>query len=236
MSVSAHGIRTAGMIMGSEGMQSKSLWWVGLFAVAMAYLESAVVVYLRKLYGISDLILSVPPFDPQIGAIELGRELATLVMLLTVGWAAGTRFQSRLGFSVFAFGVWDIFYYIWLRVFIGWPQTVFDPDLLFLLPLPWWGPVLAPVLIALLMVIVGALAVIKDEHGLRLLPSFMDWATLAGGILTVLYTFMADALAALPADTQTLSQLRPPSLTGLFMWLGLRCWHFLYGVWANQRT
>ena len=63
--------------MGSEGMQSKSLWWVGLFAVAMAYLESAVVVYLRKLYGISDLILSVPPFDPQIGAIELGRELAT---------------------------------------------------------------------------------------------------------------------------------------------------------------
>src|SRR3990172_5513987 len=116
-------------------MQSKNLWWVGLFAIAMAYLESGVVVYLRRLYGINDLILSVPPFDPQIGAIELGRELATLVMLLAMGWVAGKKFQSRLGFAVFAFGVWDIFYYIWLRVFIGWPQTAFDPDLLFLLPL-----------------------------------------------------------------------------------------------------
>ncbi len=202
-------------------MQSKSLWWVGLFAIAMAYLESAVVVYLRRIYGISDLILSVPQFDPQIGAIELGRELATLVMLLTVGWAAGKRFQSRLGFSVFAFGVWDIFYYIWLRVFIGWPQTVFDPDLLFLLPLPWWGPVLAPVLIALLMVIVGALAVIKDEHGLRLLPSFMDWAILAGGVLIMLYAFMADALAALPTNAQTLGQLRPSEFNWSVYLVGL---------------
>ncbi len=190
-------------------MQSKSLWWVGLFAIAMAYLESAVVVYLRRIYGISDLILSVPPFDPQIGAIELGRELATLVMLLTVGWVAGRKFQSRLGLAIFAFGVWDIFYYIWLRVFIGWPQTLLDPDLLFLLPLPWWGPVLSPILIAALMVIGGALAVTKDEHELRLLPSFMDWALLIGGIQTILYTFMADALSALPADARTLNQLRP---------------------------
>lgn len=196
--------------MGSEGMQSKSLWWVGLFAVAMAYLESAVVVYLRKLYGISDLILSVPPFDPQIGAIELGRELATLVMLLTVGWAAGTRFQSRLGFSVFAFGVWDIFYYIWLRVFIGWPRTLLDPDLLFLIPLPWWGPVLAPVLIAALMIAGGVLAVINDDRRqttVRLQPA--EWAVFIAGNLAMLYAFMSDALAALPADTQTLSQLRP---------------------------
>jgi hypothetical protein len=208
---------------------SKSLLWIGLFAVAMAYLESAVVVYLRRLYGINDLILSVPPFDPQIGAIELGRELATLVMLLAMGWVAGKKFQSRLGFAVFAFGVWDIFYYIWLRVFIGWPQTAFDPDLLFLLPLPWWGPVLSPVLIAALMVIGGALAVIKDERELHLVPSFMDWAILAGGIQTVLYTFTADALSALPADVQTLSQLRPSEfnwpvyLVGLAM-LALFVW------------
>lgn len=91
---------------------AKPLLWVGLYAIAMAYLESAVVVYLRRLYGISDLILSVPPFDPQIGAIELGREAATLVMLLAVGWVSGKKFQSRLGFAIFAFGLWDIFYYI----------------------------------------------------------------------------------------------------------------------------
>ena len=111
-------------------MKAKKLWWVGLFAVVMAYLESAVVVYLRRMYGISDLILNVPPFDTQIGAIELGRELATLVMLLTLGWVAGKRFQSRLGIAIFALGVWDIFYYIWLMVFIGRPQTLLVPNLL----------------------------------------------------------------------------------------------------------
>lgn len=191
-------------------MQSKNLWWVGLFAIAMAYLESAVVVYLRRIYGISDLILHVPPFDPQIGAIELGRELATLIMLLTVGWVAGRKFKSRLGFAVFAFGLWDIFYYIWLRVFIGWHRTLLDPDLLFLIPLPWWGPVLAPVLIAALMIAGGVLAVINDDRRqttVRLQPA--EWAVFIAGNLAMLYAFMSDALAALPADTQTLSQLRP---------------------------
>lgn len=182
----------------------KQILWVALFAIAMAYLESAVVVYLRRLYGISDLMLNVPLFDPQIGAIELGRVLATLVMLLAVGWAAAKEFQSRLGFYIFAFGVWDIFYYIWLKVFIGWPGSIRNPDLLFLIPLPWWGPVLAPVLIAILMVAGGALAVLGVERGdtIRLKPT--EWVFLIVENLVMLHTFMADSLAILPADSQTL--------------------------------
>jgi len=78
-----------------SSMQTRKLLWVGLFAIAMAYLEAAVVVYLRRVYGITDLMLSVPPFDPQIGAIEFGRELSTLVMLLSVGIIAGQNLQSR---------------------------------------------------------------------------------------------------------------------------------------------
>jgi len=78
-------------------------------------------------------------------------------MLLSIGWIAGNMFQSRVAFAFITFGLWDIFYYIWLRVFIGWPQSILEPDLLFLIPLPWWGPVLSPVLIALLMVIGGIL-------------------------------------------------------------------------------
>ena len=74
-------------------------------------------------------------------------------MLLAVGWIAGTKIQSRLGYSFFAFGLWDIFYYIFLKVFIGWPNSVMDPDILFYIPLPWWGPVLAPVLISVLMIV-----------------------------------------------------------------------------------
>lgn len=202
-------------------MQSKNLLWVGLYAVAMAYLESAVVVYLRRLYGISNLILSVPPFDPQIGVIELGRELATLIMLLTVGWVAGKKLPSRLGFAFFAFGLWDIFYYAWLKVFIGWPQTFLDPDLLFLIPLPWWGPVLAPMLIATMMCVGGVLAVIGDDYGRVLRLSLSNWVTLIVALLLMLYAFMADALRIFPADFKTLSRLRPTNF----------CWPvFLFGL------
>jgi hypothetical protein len=139
------------------------IFWVSAFSIAMAYLEGAVVVYLRRVYGITNFILQDPPFDKQIAVIEVGRELATLVMLLCVGWIAGKTFQSRVGFIFITFGLWDIFYYIWLRVFIGWPQSIIEPDLLFLIPLPWWGPVLSPVLIALLMVTVGIITLIKTK-------------------------------------------------------------------------
>ena len=191
------------------GMQNKKLLYIGLFAVAMAYVESAVVVYLRRLYGIRDLMTSVPPFDSQIGAIEVGRELATLVMLLVVGLVAGKKFQSRLGFAIFAFGLWDIFYYFWLKVFINWPKSFLDMDILFLFPLPWWGPVLAPMLIAALMAVGGARAAMLDESGIEVRFSLRQWAALGSGILILLYTFMADALTALPADTETLTRLKP---------------------------
>ena len=137
--------------------------WISIFSIAMAYLEAAIVVYLRRLFGIGDLILQVPPFDQQIAVIELGRELATLIMLLAIGWIAGHNIQSRLSYTLIAFGVWDIFYYLWLNVFIGWPKSLLDPDLLFLIPLPWWGPVLSPVLISILM-ITGGVAVLRENE------------------------------------------------------------------------
>ena len=189
-------------------------FWVAIFSIAMANLEAAVGVYLRRMYGIHDLMLQIPPFDPQMAAIELGRELATLIMLLSVGWIAGRKLQSRLGFSFLTFGLWDIFYYIWLCIFIGWPQSLLETDILFLLPLPWWGPVLSPVLIAVLMVIGGILAAVKEQQGIILNPRPLDWTCLVVGVLVMLYTFMADALHALPADTLTLSRLRP----GPFNW------------------
>lgn len=218
--------------------QSQKLWWVGLYAIAMAYIESAVVVYLRRLYGINDLVRDVLAMDPTIAAIEIGREAATLLMLLAVGWIAGRSRRARLGFAFFTFGVWDIFYYVWLRVFIGWPGSILDPDILFLIPLPWWGPVLAPVLIAALMVAGGALTVIHDDRGQRVAFRLVEWASLGLGSLTALYAFMADALAALPADAETLNQLRPTA----FMWpvylagLALMAWPVVMALWRSERS
>jgi hypothetical protein len=195
-------------------MRHKTLWYIGLFAICMAYFESAVVFYIRRLYGISDLTFSNPYVDPQVGAIEVGREAASLVMLLTVGLVAGKKFQSRLGYILFTVGLWDIFYYAWLKVFIGWPKSLVDTDLLFLIPLPWWGPVCAPVLISILMIVLGACSVVKEEKGISNHAVLIDWIFLSAGALLMLVAFMADALKALPATIKTLGFLVP----GPFHW------------------
>lgn len=213
------------------------LAWVALFAVAMAYVESAVVVYLRRLYGIEDLIRDFSAFDPVIGAVEVGRELATLVMLLAVGFAVGRRLQSKIGIAFFAFGVWDIAYYAWLKVFIDWPSSLIEPDILFLVPLPWWGPVIAPALIALLMVVGGALAAHADDQDRVIRPALWQWIVVILGGLVALYSFMADALAILPATAEQLNAMRP----GAFLWpvyllgLALMAWPVLAATWPQKK-
>lgn len=167
---------------------------VAAFAVAMAWLEAATVLYLRV------LVDRVQPYQPNplpirgdLGPVELVREAATLVMLLTVGMLAGRTWQTRLGYSAIAFGVWDIFYYVFLKAMCDWPKSLFDWDILFLLPLPWWGPVLAPVSIAVLMILWGTLVTQRTaESALSSVPSIgvSGWI----GIALALYAFMADAL------------------------------------------
>jgi hypothetical protein len=130
-------------------------------------------------------------------------------MLGALGWACGRNRQSRLGFALVAFGGWDLFYYLWLKVLLGWPASILTPDILFLIPLPWWGPVLTPVLIALVMVGAGTAAIALDDHGLALRPGGLDWAALVSGTVLALYAFMADAIAVLPASAETLAAVRP---------------------------
>jgi hypothetical protein len=171
------------------------------FAVAMAWMESATVYYLRT------LVDRLEPYQPNplpirgiLGQVELIREVATLLMLLTVGILAGRTWRARWGYAAIAFGIWDIFYYVFLRVMCGWPRSLFDWDVLFLLPLPWWGPVLAPVSIAILMIIWGT-AVIESEPASEPLWTTVTrkvWVLNATGIALALYIFMADSLQQLP--------------------------------------
>jgi hypothetical protein len=53
-------------------------------------------------------------------------------------------------------------------VLIGWPATLMDWDILFMIPLRWWGPVLSPVLIAALICVSAVLAMARLERGERL--------------------------------------------------------------------
>jgi len=131
---------------------------VVLFAVAMAWVESASVYYLRVLVDRVEPYQATPlPMQGVLGGVELAREAATLIMLATLGALAGSNLAARVSYTAIAFGVWDICYYVFLWMMGGWPRSVMDWDILFLLPLPWWGPVLAPVGIAALMIVGGTL-------------------------------------------------------------------------------
>lgn len=199
----------------------KFLSAVGLFAIAMAYFESAVVIYLRAIYGIENLIQDMSLKPDQYTLIEIGREATSLVMLVIIGWIAGRRWQDRIGFFLFAFGLWDIFYYGWLAIFIGWPKTLLDWDLLFLIPLPWWGPVLSPMLIAFMMVVGGGAAVFKAGRGETIRFTLLEWSVVGTSTLLMLYVFMFDALRALPGGIDAVSQTKPTSFNWLLFLIAL---------------
>ncbi len=170
---------------------------VAIYAVAMAWVESAVVFYLRS------MIDRVEPYQPDplpvvggFALVELTREFATMVMLFAVGYLAGRTWRARIGYAAIAFGVWDIFYYVFLKMMCGWPHSFLDWDVLFLLPLPWWGPVLAPVLISLLMILWGTFASQFERTHTPALSNWRVWVLNWTGVALALYVFMADSIAA----------------------------------------
>lgn len=198
--------------MKSLPRQSGRWFTVVLFASAMAWVESAVVYYLRT------HIDRIVPYQPDplpivggLGPVELVRELATLVMLFTVGVLAGSTWRARVGYMVVAFGVWDICYYVFLRLMCGWPQSLLDWDILFLIPLPWWGPVIAPVLIATLMIVWGTLASQFERPRQPALSSWHVWALNFIGVALALYVFMADAIRVSRGGVEALRNLLPAS-------------------------
>ena len=185
---------------------------VALYAIAMAWVESAVVVYLRTpIDRVIPYQADPLPLSVGFGWIELVREVATLVMLLTVGWLAGRNGRGRLGYTVIAFGVWDIFYYIFLIPMCGWPQSPLDWDVLFLIPLPWWGPVLSPVLISLVMIIGGVMAALGEHFHNPAWPRWQAWVLNGCGIGLALYAFMTTALEVIQSGEEAIRQALPVS-------------------------
>ena len=109
---------------------------ITVWAIAFAFVEAAVVVYLRKLFHPQGFAfpLEAQPFGLILG-VEVAREAATMVMLASCAWLADRRMWVRFGLLMVAFGVWDIFYYVWLWVILGWPPSPATLDILFLIPI-----------------------------------------------------------------------------------------------------
>jgi hypothetical protein len=192
------------------GLSERTRWAiVTAFAIAMAWVEAASVFYIRALVGRIEPYQAHPlPMNGMLGNVELIREAATLVMIAVVGALAGRTWRHRAGYAALAFGAWDIFYYVFLHLISGWPRTLTDWDILFLLPLPWWGPVLAPVSIALVMILWATLATQSSETATGA-DARWAWALAWAGVTLALAVFMIDAWRAVPAGRDAVLQVLP---------------------------
>jgi hypothetical protein len=168
-----------------------------LFGMAMAFFEAAVVVYLRELYYPHGFSFPLRLIPLRLIYIELFREAATIIMLTVVAGLAGKKFWERFGYFIILFGVWDIFYYIWLKITVNWPSSLLEYDILFLIPLPWVGPVIAPVLVAILMVVFGFLITVLYARGYTFKPTAFTWTLSIAATTILLYSFMRDTDATL---------------------------------------
>jgi len=157
-----------------------------IFSIAFAYIEAAVVVYLRTIFhpeGFAFPLSDIPiRLHGRILLTEIGREAATLVLIFTGAWLFGKNSRQRFAYFATIFAIWDIFYYIWLKFLSfclkpipNWPISIMDWDILFLIPITWAGPFLAPVIISLTLLFFAIMILYKDSYGRAINVNRWDW-------------------------------------------------------------
>jgi hypothetical protein len=165
--------------------------------------------------------------------LEVGREACTIIMLATVGIAAGRTKVGKFAFFLLLFGVWDIFYYSWLKVFLDWPPSLLTWDVLFLIPIPWIGPVLAPVLVACTMIGMALVMLHLEAQGPVLPAGKAVWLSQIVAILVILVSFTMDVIPRLDPQGTLLAQWVPTTYHWEMLLLGLALAIGTFVRWAR---
>ena len=165
---------------------------VFLLVVAFGFIEASVVVYLRQIYYPEGFHFPIKRLYDTTLVIELIREFSTLVVICTAAVLVSKKFWEGFGYFLIIFGIWDIFFYVWLKAAINWPESLFTFDVLFLLPVPWIAPVLAPVLVSLAMILIGFDLVRLYDKGFTIKPLFLHWVIVLVGTAIIFFSFMSD--------------------------------------------
>jgi len=173
-------------------MLKEKIFFLTIFSIAMGFLEAVVVVYLRQLYYPEGF--GFPLKEVIWGGlfVEYLREIATIVMLLTVSALTGRAAYERFAFFLYCFGVWDIFYYAGLKVLLNWPESPFTWDVLFLIPVVWIAPVLAPIVCATTMIIFSGFMLYYQNKGYPVRINLLECSLMSLGALVILVTFIRD--------------------------------------------
>jgi hypothetical protein len=172
----------------------KRLCIVIAFSIAFAYVEAAVVVYLRQIFHPAGFSFPLAGFASsafwdRLVLTEVGREAATLVIILASSWLFGRSLGQRFAFFLAIFAVWDIFFYLWLKLLLDWPASLMDWDILFLIPVTWAGPVLAPLLVSFTLLVFSIIILYRCSCGVPIKQSRIDWLGFILAALAVAVSF-----------------------------------------------
>ncbi|MHC4260249.1 MAG: hypothetical protein ACYSTF_07570 [Planctomycetota bacterium] len=180
---------------------------VVMFGIAFAYVEAAVVVYLREIFHADGFTFPLREFpiseNVSLLLTEIGREAATIVLILASCWLIGRNRQQRFAYFLAIFAIWDIFYYVWLKILINWPVSIMDWDILFMIPTKWASPVLAPVIVSVIMLLFAVIMLYRNSCGVPLTVGLIDVVVFSLAALVVVVSFCIAGLHVEESDFQS---------------------------------
>jgi len=172
----------------------KKICIVTVFGIAFGYIEAAVVVYLRAIFYPDGFtfpleLFGIEPLQRRLLLTEIGREVATIVLIFTGAWLFARDFRRRAAYFLIIFAVWDIFYYVWLKVLLDWPASIMDWDILFLIPVTWASPVLYPVLISILFLAFAVTILYLSSREMPVKVTLLDWLAFFVSVVVMVISF-----------------------------------------------
>ncbi len=210
---------------------TKQLFLLMVWGVVFGYMEAAVVVYLREIYYPEGFAFPLVTIQDHIILTEMLREAATLLIIWATACLAYKRLQSRVAAFVVLFGIWDIFYYIFLKLLLNWPGSLDTWDILFLIPAPWIGPIWAPVLISVGFIYAGIAILVRNhqDHFFHFGKEFILFELIAALLIIVSFLIPGSSVIEQSLPTHFPWYL---FLTGLLTGIGV----FLYYFYSSEHT
>ncbi len=178
--------------MNNRKIVQRNIILLTVFSIAMGLLESIVVVYLRQLYYPEGFGFPLKTMAPAGFSLECLRETSTVAMLIAASAVAGRSAYERFSYFLYSFGIWDIFYYVWLKILLNWPSSLLTWDILFLIPIVWVGPVLSPFICSVTMIFIAGCILFFQQKGFNIKIRLFDWALLFSGAFVIFLTFIWD--------------------------------------------
>ncbi len=184
-----------------------------ILGIAFGVIEGSVAIYLRPILSSGKADFAIRVIQPEILTdiqrtvikTEIDREIATIVLIAAAAAVSAASIMHWFSYFVFTFAVWDIFYYIWMSFRIGWPKSLFDWDILFLIPRMWFAPVIVPVIISCFGIVFSVIALRGLDISKKLDVRFYHLVPVSMALILWLVSFLNKSVKGMTAFPESYS-------------------------------